>query len=84
MSSGDHAALVDRVNGRLASPDPGEPKYLLTIADLCERLSLGRSTIYQLLGANTWPVIRVGKSVRVRASDVEAWLERHATAVQQG
>ena len=47
----------------------------LTIAQLQELLQIGRSHAYQI-ARDELPVYRVGRLLRVRREDVEAWLER--------
>lgn len=48
---------------------------LLRIPEAAERLSLGRSTVYELIQAGEIPVIRVGRSVRISAEKLEQWVE---------
>ncbi|MBK6857997.1 MAG: excisionase family DNA-binding protein [Microthrixaceae bacterium] len=38
---------------------------------------LGRSTIYRLIEDNDLPAVRIGRSVRVRVCDYEAWVSDH-------
>lgn len=50
---------------------------LMDEKDLAKHLKLSVSTIRRLRGASEGPKIyRVGKSVRYRLSDVEAWLQK--------
>jgi excisionase family DNA binding protein len=42
--------------------------------------NLGRSTIYQEIAAGRLRAIKIGRSVRVRRDDLDAWLDRHTTA----
>ena len=51
-------------------------RLLLKIPDLCQRLNLSRSTVYEMIAAKTWPIVRVGRAVRIPAAAVEAWVER--------
>lgn len=51
-----------------------EPERLLTAKDVCERLQVGRSWLYEHAHWTGFPVIRVGRSLRFRLSEVEAWL----------
>lgn len=48
---------------------------LLTLAELEELLKVGRTTIYRLLSTREIPSYRIGRSVRVRRTDVDRWLE---------
>lgn len=51
---------------------------LLTLPEVAERLRIPLSSLYDMRTRGTAPPgIRVGRSVRVRASDLERWLEAH-------
>lgn len=56
-------------------------KVLLRRAEVEERFSLSRSTIYAMMSAGLFPrPINIGRrSVRWRLSDLEAWLEQVPT-----
>ena len=50
----------------------------LTVEAAARACSLSRSKLYELIAAGDGlPVVRVGRSVRVRRVDLEAWVERH-------
>ena len=53
-------------------------KEWLTIAELQEWLSLGRTKAYEIASTEI-PAYRVGRTVRLRRRDVEAWLEERRT-----
>jgi excisionase family DNA binding protein len=53
-----------------AAPE-GSGKLLLTIMEVAERLSVGRSTVYELINRGTLEVVHVGRAVRVPAIAVE-------------
>ncbi len=57
-----------------AIKQPGADE-LLTFAELEEWLKVSRTTIYRLLSTKELPSYRIGRSVRVRRSDVDRWLE---------
>lgn len=51
---------------------------LIRPKDLCERLSIGSSTLYRWMdeGKFTVPKVKIGpRSVAFRSSDVEAWIQ---------
>ena len=50
---------------------------LLTIRDVMNITKLGRTKVYELLRDGELPCIRLGRSVRIRQDDLEAWLDRH-------
>ncbi len=47
---------------------------LLTAQEIAERLRISRARAYELLRLNMFPVIRIGRSVRVSATSVEAFI----------
>jgi len=52
---------------------------LLTIPAAASRLSLGRSKTYELIQCGLLPVCRIGRAVRIKASDVQLFVERLQT-----
>lgn len=56
---------------------------LLSIDDLAEMLQISPQTIYRWRYLGTGPVgVRIGKHVRYRVQDVEAWLDERADAAR--
>ena len=51
-------------------------KLLLTIPEAAAQLGLGRSKMYQLIGEGLIPVVRIGRSVRVRSKALEDLVAR--------
>jgi len=52
---------------------------LLTLRDLCDLTQMSESTMYQLLSKGEGPVsVKIGRSLRFRARDIESWLEELA------
>lgn len=55
-----------------------EPKrLLLRLPEAAEVLGLGRSTLYALVARGELPVVRMGRSVRVPAAALEAWVSQN-------
>lgn len=52
----------------------GQPE-LWTIAQVCEALRLGRTTIYQLIWKEQLPVQKFGRAVRISPVELQRWLE---------
>ena len=67
------------VSAPAVRPGPMEPSLLLTPAEVVRLTNLGRSTVYGMLASGELPAIRVGRAVRVRRSDLEAWIEAKVT-----
>ncbi len=61
-----------------------EHETLLTTQAAAERLSIGKTKIYELIGAGELPTIRIGRAVRVPASAVQDWIGRHLTQAGNG
>ena len=61
-----------------ASPHRGEgsalPPRLLTVDDMRAELNIGRTLAYQLVESGALPVVRIGRAVRVRRVDLDAFL----------
>lgn len=49
---------------------------LLTINEICKRMKVSRQSVYYWL--DEIPHFKIGKRVRVKESDFEAWLEKHS------
>jgi excisionase family DNA binding protein len=47
---------------------------MLTIPQVCEILALSRTSVWKLTSSGTLKCVRIGKSVRVRPSDLDACL----------
>jgi len=53
-----------------------ESKLLLTVSDVMEQTSLGRTKIYQLIATKEIPTVRIGRAVRVPAKALREWVEK--------
>jgi excisionase family DNA binding protein len=54
---------------RMANAQASE-RLLVTIPEAAALLSLGRSTVYELVQRNKLPVVHIGRAVRVRVDDL--------------
>jgi len=52
----------------------------LTLRDLCERLQCSRTTAWRLITERGLRCVRSGGLVRVKESDLAAWIEKNCTA----
>ncbi|MFJ8668539.1 helix-turn-helix domain-containing protein [Streptomyces sp. NPDC093600] len=52
---------------------PTVSRALFTVKDAADYLSLGRSTIYELMAAGALPYVKVGRARRVRRTDLDAF-----------
>ncbi|MBW3620136.1 MAG: helix-turn-helix domain-containing protein [Actinobacteria bacterium] len=48
---------------------------LLTAAEVAEQLRVSTMTIYRLIRSGELPAVRVGRNYRVRAGDLDAYLD---------
>ena len=50
-------------------------KLLLRIPEVVEATGFSRSFIYEQIASGGLKVMRVGRTIRVRADDLKAWIE---------
>ena len=58
-------------------------KVLLRPTEAAEVMGIGRSKVYQLIASGDLPAIRIGASVRVPVTALEAWIARQLAEVVQ-
>jgi excisionase family DNA binding protein len=51
---------------------------LLRIDDIADRLAISRSMAWKLVAIGELPAVRIGRAVRVRPGDLEAYVARAA------
>ena len=51
---------------------------LLTVNELAEILRIGRSSAYELCRQNQFPVVRIGKVIRIPKQALNEWLDRQS------
>lgn len=69
----DNESLQDRAV-EVVSGVPGWPLWL-TVTMVAERLSLGKTKVYELIDLAGLPVVRVGRAVRVPTGRFLKWVE---------
>ena len=57
-----------------ATPAVGE--VLITVPEAARRLAISRSYLYQYLQRGTLPSVRIGRTRRIRVTDLAAFVER--------
>jgi excisionase family DNA binding protein len=50
---------------------------LLSIAQLCQELGMGKSWIYRRLRSGEIPSVRLGRTIKVRREELEEYLQSH-------
>jgi excisionase family DNA binding protein len=58
---------------RLGSPE----LQLLSIAEVCRTLGMGKSWTYRRLKSGEIPSVKLGRTIKVKREDLEAYLEKH-------
>jgi excisionase family DNA binding protein len=51
-------------------------KLLLRVAEAAALVSISRSKGYELVASGQWPVVRIGRAVRVPVDELRAWVAR--------
>lgn len=46
----------------------------VTVAEVAEMLRVSNMTVYRLVQSGQLPAVRIGRSYRIRAEDVDRWL----------
>jgi excisionase family DNA binding protein len=55
-------------------PQPGGIGPVLTVAEVAGALRVSSMTVYRLIKSGELPALRVGKNIRIRTSDLDAFL----------
>jgi len=55
-------------------------KILMSVEDVMKALSVGRSTIYKLIGKGELRPIKIAGATRFKTADVVAWVDGLATS----
>lgn len=55
-----------------------EDRLLLRIAEAAELAGIGRSKAYELARSGEWPVVHIGRCLRVPADGLRMWVQRLA------
>lgn len=51
---------------------------LLRVPDICERLALSRSIVYEKIASGEIPSVAIGRTRRVQEADLDAWIQAKA------
>ncbi len=68
---------------RMEHKDTTMEKLLLRPTEVAEAIGLGRSKTYELIASGTLPSITIGKSRRVPAEALRAWVAEQQTKAAQ-
>ena len=67
----------EAVEGEVPDRPDGGDFELLTIAQVCQRLGMGKSWVYRRIHDGTIPSVKLGRTIKVRRSELEDYLEEH-------
>jgi len=54
----------------------GRGESLLTVSEVAETLRVSNMTVYRLINAGELPALRVGRNYRIRAGDLDRFLDQ--------
>ena len=62
----------------MVNPTPGDVSdaQFLTVAEVAQVMRVSKMTVYRLVHSGELPAVRVGRSFRVRESDVDEYLRK--------
>jgi len=61
--------------GERARPQKPRAQDLLSVAEICQELGMGKSWVHHRLRRGEIPNIRLGNNIKVRRKDLEGYLE---------
>ncbi len=62
--------------GEAPEPVGGRELQLLSIAEVCRSLGMGKSWTYRKLKSGEIPSVKLGRSIKVKREDLEEYLEK--------
>jgi excisionase family DNA binding protein len=68
-------ALARAIADAMAAQAPAAPEPYMTTPELAKHLRVSENHVRNLVSSNEIPHKRIGKAVRFRASEVDAWLD---------
>ncbi len=67
----------DALRGDMPESQDGRSLELLSIAEVCKALGMGKSWTYRRIRSGEIPSVKLGRSIKIRRGDLEEYLERH-------
>ena len=65
-------------------PQERQSLDLLSIPELCQELGMGKSWVYRRLRSGEIPSVKLGRSIKVKRTDLEEYLEKHRSRPKIG
>ena len=67
----------EAVEGEVPDRPESRDLELLSIAQVCQRLDMGKSWVYRRIHDGEIPSVRLGRTIKIRRADLENYLEEH-------
>jgi len=67
----------EAVEGEVPDRPESRDLELLSIAQVCQRLDMGKSWVYRRINEGEIPSVRLGRTIKIRRADLENYLEDH-------
>jgi excisionase family DNA binding protein len=62
----------------LDRPESRDDFELLSIPQVCQRLGMGKSWVYRRIHNQEIPSVRLGRTIKIKRSDLDQYLEEHS------
>jgi excisionase family DNA binding protein len=67
----------EAVQGKVLDRPESRDFELLSIPQVCQRLGMGKSWVYRRIHNQEIPSVRLGRTIKIRRSDLDQYLEEH-------
>ena len=67
----------EAVEGEVPDRPDSRDLELLSIAQVCQRLDMGKSWVYRRIHEGEIPSVRLGRTIKIRRAELEEYLEEH-------
>ncbi len=74
----------EAADGRVLDRPESRDFELLSIAQVCQHLGMCKSWVYRRIHNQEIPSVRLGRSIKVKRSDLEQYLEEHRNTLPEG
>ena len=76
-------ALLAELGSRRGEAGDGHQE-LLSLGEVCQRLGMGRSWVYQRIRSGEIPSVKLGHNIKVRRADLEEYLQNQRYQPPEG
>jgi excisionase family DNA binding protein len=70
-------AFEEAADGRVLDRPESREVELLSVPQVCEHLGMCKSWVYRRIHNQEIPSVRLGRSIKIKRSDLEQYLEEH-------